>query len=233
VPGYGARMTTWPRKVDTVVLDVDGTLVDSNYHHTLAWWHAFRDQGYDVPAWRIHRAVGMGGDRLVSAVAGDEVEGDAGDRIRDAWEKRYDSVLEEVPPLPGAPELLVTLRDRGFQVALASSGIPRHTRHAVAVLEADDEAATTTTSEDADESKPDPELLEVALDRVDADRAVLVGDSVWDVRSGREAGIPVIGVLTGGFGRAELEDAGADLVCDDVRDLRDRLEDLLIRSDPA
>jgi HAD superfamily hydrolase (TIGR01549 family) len=226
-------MTTWPRKVDTVVLDVDGTLVDSNYHHTLAWWHAFRDQGYDVPAWRIHRAVGMGGDRLVSAVAGDEVEGDAGDRIRDAWEKRYDSVLEEVPPLPGAPELLVTLRDRGFQVALASSGIPRHTRHAVAVLEADDEAATTTTSEDADESKPDPELLEVALDRVDADRAVLVGDSVWDVRSGREAGIPVIGVLTGGFGRAELEDAGADLVCDDVRDLRDRLEDLLIRSDPA
>jgi len=226
-------MTTWPRKVDTVVLDVDGTLVDSNYHHTLAWWHAFRDQGYDVPAWRIHRAVGMGGDRLVSAVAGDEVEDDAGDRIRDAWEKHYDSVLEEVPPLRGAPELIAALRHRGFQVALASSGIPRHTRHALDMLEADDDAATTTTSEDAEDSKPDPELLEVALDRVDADRALLVGDSVWDVRSGREAGMPVIGVLTGGSGRAELEAAGADLVCDDVRDLRDRLDDLLIRSDPA
>jgi HAD superfamily hydrolase (TIGR01549 family) len=226
-------MTTWPRTVDTVVLDVDGTLVDSNYHHTLAWWHAFRDHGYDVPAWRIHRAVGMGGDRLVSAVAGDQVEADAGDLIRDSWEKHYDSVLEEVPPLPGAPELLATLRDRGFQVALASSGIPRHTRHAVDVLQAGDDTATTTTSEDAEESKPDPELLEVALDRVEAERAVLVGDSVWDVRSGREAGIPVIGVLTGGFGRAELEDAGADLVCDDVRELQDRLDHLLIGSHSA
>jgi HAD superfamily hydrolase (TIGR01549 family) len=226
-------MTTWPRTVDTVVLDVDGTLVDSNYHHTLAWWRAFRDQGYDVPAWRIHRAIGMGGDRLVAAVAGDEAESRAGDRIRGAWEKHYDSVLDEVQPLRDAPELLATLRHRGFQVALASSGIPRHTRHAVDVLEADDDAATTTTSEDAEESKPDPELLEVALDRVDADRAVLIGDSVWDVRSGREAGIPVIGVLTGGFGRAELEDAGADLVCDDVRYLGDHLDDLLIRSGPA
>jgi HAD superfamily hydrolase (TIGR01509 family) len=232
MPGYGARMSTWPRKVDTVVLDVDGTLIDSNYHHTLAWWRAFRDEGYDVPAWRIHRAVGMGGDRLVSAVTDEEVEADAGDRIRDAWEKHYDSVLGEVPPLPGARELLTALRQRGFQVALASSGIPRHTRHAVDMLEADDDAATTT-SKDAEESKPDPELLEVALDRVDAQRALLVGDSVWDVRSGRAAGLPVIGVLTGGSGRAELEDAGADLVCEDVRDLRDRLDDLLIRSDPA
>jgi HAD superfamily hydrolase (TIGR01549 family) len=226
-------MTTWPRAVDTVLLDVDGTLVDSNHHHALAWWRAFREHGYDVPAWRIHRAVGMGGDRLVSAVAGDTVESNAGDLIRDAWEKHYDSVLEEVPPFPGAPELLAALRERGFQVALASSGIPRHTRHAVDALEAQDDAATTTTSADAEESKPDPELLEVALDRVDAGRAVLVGDSVWDVRSGREAGIPVIGVLTGGFGRAELEDAGADVVCDDVRDLLDRLGDLLIRSDRA
>lgn len=226
-------MTTWPRTVDTVVLDVDGTLVDSTYHHTLAWWHAFRGEGYDVPAWRIHRAVGMGGDRLVSAVAGDEAERDAGDRIRAAWEKRYDAVVGEVPPLPGAAELLAALRDRGFQVALASSGIPRHTRHAVEVLDADDTVATTTTSEDADDSKPDPELLQVALDRVDADRAVLVGDSVWDVRSGSEAGVPVIGLLTGGFGRAELEEAGADPVLDDTVALRERLDDLLVPPDPA
>ena len=231
--GYDAPMSTWPRTVDTVVLDVDGTLVDSNYHHTVAWWHAFREQGYDVPAWRIHRAVGMGGDRLVSAVAGDDAERDSGDRIRDAWEKHVDAVLDEIPPLPGAVELLSALRDRGFRVALASSGIPRHTRHAVDVLAAEETAATTTTSEDAEESKPDPELLEVALDRVDADRAVLVGDSVWDVRSGQKAGIPVIGLLSGGFGRAELEDAGADLVCDDARELRERLDAVLTVSDPA
>jgi HAD superfamily hydrolase (TIGR01549 family) len=222
-------MTTWPRAVDTVVLDVDGTLVDSNYHHALAWWHAFRDHGHDVPAWRIHRALGMGGDRLVAAVAGDEVESRAGDRVRESWEKHYDAVLDQVAPLPGARGLLDALGDRGFRVALASSGIPRHTRHAVDVLQARDDAATTTTSEDAAESKPDPELLEVALDRVAADRAVLVGDSVWDVQSGRKAGIPVIGVLSGGFGRAELEDAGADAVRDDVQELAQRLDDLLVR----
>jgi HAD superfamily hydrolase (TIGR01549 family) len=226
-------MTSWPHQVDTVVLDVDGTLVDSNYHHTLAWWHAFREQGYDVPAWRIHRTIGMGGDRLVSAVAGDDVEDSSGDRIRDSWEKKYDSVLDQVSPLPGAKDLLAVLRDRGFQIALASSGIPRHTGHAADVLEAEESAATTTTSEDAEESKPKPELLRVALARVDAEHAVMIGDSVWDVRSGHQAGVPVVGLLSGGFGRAELEDAGANLTCEDLRELRDRLDELLTARPPA
>jgi HAD superfamily hydrolase (TIGR01549 family) len=232
-PGYAPVMTTWPRPVDTVVLDVDGTLVDSNYHHALAWWRAFREHGYDVPAFRIHRAMGMGGDRLVAEVAGTEVEDASGDAIRDAWEKQYDAVLDEICPLPDARGLLDDLRHRGLQVALASSGIPRHTRHAVDVLQAEDAATTTTTSEDAEESKPDPELLETALDRVDAEHAVMVGDSVWDVRSGHEAGVPVVALLTGGFGRAELEEAGADLVCEDLRELRARLDELVVRRDPA
>lgn len=232
-PGYAARMTTWPRPVDTIVLDVDGTLVDSNYHHALAWWRSFREQGYHVPGFRIHRAMGMGGDRLVAAVAGDDVEEASGDAIRDGWEKHYDAVLDEIAPLPSARKLLDDLRERAFRVALASSGIPRHTQHAVDVLQAEGAATTTTTSEDAEESKPDPELLETALDRVDAEHAVMVGDSVWDVRSGHEAGIPVVAVLTGGFGRAELEDAGADLVCDDLHELRARLDDLVVPRDPA
>jgi HAD superfamily hydrolase (TIGR01509 family) len=175
----------------------------------------------------------MGGDRLVTAVAGDDVEALAGDGIRVSWEKHYDAVLDHVTPLPGARELLAALRDRGFRVALASSGVPRHTRHAVDVLQADDTAAATTTSEDAAESKPAPELLQVALDRVDADRAVLVGDSVWDVRSGHEARIPVVGLLSGGFGRAELERAGADVVCDEAEDLRRQIDDLLLLSRPG
>jgi HAD superfamily hydrolase (TIGR01549 family) len=220
-------MNAWPRKVDTVVLDVDGTLIDSNYHHALAWWEGFRESGHGVPAWRIHRAVGMGGDRLVTEVAGRDVETSDGDRIRSSWEKHYDEMLDRVQTLPGAQDLLRALRERGFRVALASSGIPRHTRHAVEVLGAEDTTDTTTTSEDAQDSKPDPELLQVALDRVDGDRAVLVGDSVWDVRSGGEAGIPVIGLLSGGFGRAELEEAGAILVCDDAAELVLRLDDLL------
>jgi HAD superfamily hydrolase (TIGR01509 family) len=220
-------MTEALSPADTVVLDVDGTLVDSNYHHTLAWWQSFHELGHHVPAARIHRAIGMGGDRLVAAVAGDDVEREIGDEVRGGWERQYDAMLDDIVPLPGARELLGDLRDRGFRVALASSGIPRHTQHAQEVLASDDRVSTTTTSEDAEESKPDPELVEVALDRVDATHAVLVGDSVWDVRSAAEAGLPVIGVLCGGFGRAELEDAGAAAVVEDLEDLRRRLDDLL------
>jgi HAD superfamily hydrolase (TIGR01549 family) len=220
-------MASLPLTVDTVVLDVDGTLVDSNYHHTMAWWRAFREAGHPVPAWRIHRSIGMGGDRLVAAVADDQVEQESGDEIRDRWEAHYDEVLSEVGPFSQAPELLAELRQRGFRVALASSGKPRHTEYAVDVLQAGDDVDAATTSEDAEESKPHPELVQVALDEVDADRAVLVGDSVWDVRSATAAGLPVIGVLSGGFGRAELEDEGATQVCDDVAELRARLDELL------
>ena len=222
-------MSSFPRAVDTVVLDVDGTLVDSNYHHTLAWWRSFHEQGATVPAWRIHRAIGMGGDRLVAAVAGDDVERERGDQVRDGWEQHYDEYLDDILPLPGARELLAELDARGFRIALASSGIPRHTAHAREVLEADDHVDATTTSEDARESKPHPELVEVALDRVDAEHAVLVGDSVWDVRSATKAGLPVIAVLCGGFGRAELEDEGAALVVEGLDELRERLDELLTR----
>jgi phosphoglycolate phosphatase-like HAD superfamily hydrolase len=222
-------MTSFPLRVDTVVLDVDGTLVDSNYHHTLSWWRAFHEQGQQVPAWRIHRAIGMGGDRLVSAVAGDRVEEELGDAVRDGWEQHYDHLLDDILPLPAAGELLADLDGRGFRVALASSGIPRHTEHAIEVLEAGGRVDTATTSEDADESKPHPELIQVALDQVDAAHAVLVGDSVWDVRSAKNSGLPVIGVLCGGFGRAELEDEGADMVCEDLEVLRGRLDELVVR----
>jgi HAD superfamily hydrolase (TIGR01509 family) len=223
-------MTSFPLPVDTVVLDVDGTLVDSNYHHTLAWWRAFHEQGHVVPASRIHRAIGMGGDRLVAAVAGDDVERRMGDDVRDGWERRYDEMLDDILPLPGARALLAELDERGFRPALASSGIPRHTQHAQEVLAAGERVDATTTSEDASESKPDPELVQVALDRVDAERAVLVGDSVWDVRSAKNAGLPVIAVLCGGFGRAELEEEGADVVVEDLQELRRRLDELLTRT---
>ena len=161
--GYLSSMTTGPRPVDTVVLDVDGTLVDSNYHHTLAWKSR-------LPRARVRRprVADPSRDRHGRRPAGlrrspeTRAEDEHGDHIRDSWEKRYDSVLDQVAPLPGAKQLLSLLRDRGFQVALASSGIPRHTRHAVDALSAGEAASTTTTSEDAECSTPDPELLEVA-----------------------------------------------------------------------
>ena len=210
--------------MDTVVLDVDGTLLDSNYHHTVAWARAFRHAGISVPLWRIHRAIGMGGDKLVTAVAGDGAEREHGDEIRDRWEQAYDEIIDETVLLPGARELLAALRERDVDIALASSSIPKHAKHAFELLDADDLADTATTSEDAEESKPDPELVEEALSRLGGGSACVIGDSVWDVEAAKRAGVPAYGVLTGGTSRAELVKAGAVGVYEDARDLLDHLD---------
>ncbi len=211
----------------TVVLDVDGTLIDSNYHHALAWSRAFEHVNVTVPVWRIHRAIGMGGDKLVAAVAGDDVEHEHGDDVRDRWEKEYDGLIDEARLLPGAKELLMALRERGVDVALASSSIPKHAQHAFDLIAADDLADTATTAEDAEESKPDPELVEEALSRVSGAPACVVGDSVYDVEAARRVGVPAYGVLTGGYGRAELGDAGAAGVYVDLTEMLDRLDEWL------
>jgi HAD superfamily hydrolase (TIGR01549 family) len=216
----------------TVVLDVDGTLIDSNYHHTLAWSRAFEHVGLTVPLWQIHRAIGMGGDKLVGAVAGQRVEEEHGDEVRDRWEREYDAIIEETRLLPGAKELLAGLRNRGVEVALASSSIPKHAQHAFDLLDADDLADAATTSEDVSESKPDPDLVEEALSRLGSEEvAVVVGDSVWDVEAAKRAGLPAFGVLTGGTSLAELERAGAAAVYRDAAELRDRLDDWAPKGD--
>jgi HAD superfamily hydrolase (TIGR01549 family) len=210
---------------NTVVLDVDGTLVDTNYHHVVCWARAFESVGVTVPLYRIHRTIGMGGDKLVAEVAGEEVEREHGDAIRDRWEQEYDEVIGETRLLPGARELLAALRDRGVDVALASSSIPKHAEHAFDLLDADDLADTATTSEDAEESKPDPELIDEALSRVGGQDACVVGDSVWDVEAAERAGVPAYGVLTGGTSRAELEEAGAVAVYRDATELLESLDE--------
>lgn len=213
--------------VDTIVLDIDGTLLDSNYHHAVAWARAFAACEVEAPAWRIHRALGMGGDRLVAEVAGDEVEERLGDTVRERWQKEYDAIIDSTRLLDGAALLLDALRDRGLTVALASSAIPQHAEHALELLEAEHRAHGWTTAEDADESKPDPELLEAVLERVGGTSAVMIGDAVWDVHAAHAAGLPAICLLTGGTSRAELEDAGADAVYDDPCDLMRHLDEAL------
>ncbi len=209
------------------VLDIDGTLLDSNYHHTVAWGRAFAAVDGVVPLWKIHRHIGMGGDRLVAAVAGDDVEDRLGDQVRARWEKEYDAIIDETRLLAGARGLLVRLRRAGLIVALASSSIPRHAQHALDLLDADDLADVTTTAEDAEESKPDPELIQTVLDGVGTSAACMIGDSIWDVYAATEAGIPTIGLCTGGYGPQELITAGAVCVYDDLLHLTSDLDQAL------
>ena len=209
------------------VLDVDGTLLDSNYHHTLAWGRAFAAVDGGVPLWRIHRHIGMGGDRLVAAVAGEDMEERLGDQVRARWEKEYDSLMEETKLFAGARGLLVRLRRAGLMVALASSSIPRHAQHAFDLLDAEDLADLTTTSGDVEQSKPDPELVRKVLDDVGTAAACMIGDSVWDVHSASAAGIPTIGLCTGGYGHQELITAGAVCVYDDLLHLTSELDQAL------
>lgn len=205
---------------DTILLDVDGTLVDSTYVHALAWIRALRSVGQS-PAWaHVHRAIGLGGDKLVAQVLDDAAEERLGDEVRAAWEEHYASLLDEVVVVPGAAELVGDLRRQGLRVALASSGAERFTTEAIRIIgisAADVDAVTS--ADDVDESKPEPDLLGVALQRAGGRHGVLVGDTTWDVEAATRAGMPCVAVLTGGFSAGELRAAGAVDVVDSVADL--------------
>jgi HAD superfamily hydrolase (TIGR01509 family) len=211
------------------VLDVDGTLVDTNYQHALAWYRAFRGLGETFPLWRIHRHIGMGGDQIVAALGGDEVEARIGDQARERWVEEADPLMEEIAVLPGARDLLVTLRKRGHRVVLASSGKPHHVERYLDMLDAREVAEAWTTSEDVEATKPAPDLLEVALKKlgepVDAP-SVVICDSVYDVQAAANAGMPAVVVRSGGFGDDELRDAGAVDLFETPADLRAALDHL-------
>jgi HAD superfamily hydrolase (TIGR01549 family) len=203
-----------------VLFDIDGTLVDSTYHHALAWHRAFTSLG-DAPAlWRIHRSIGMGGDKLVAHAAGQEVEDRHGDDLRASWRQEYVKIRSEVRPLRGAANLVRHLSDSGVRIALASSGDPEFAMEAVDLLGIGDRIEVLTTSEDADGSKPEPDLIGVTLDRMGGiERAVFVGDTPYDVEAADRAGLGCIALLTGGFSSAELVEAGATMVAESPADL--------------
>ena len=207
----------------TAILDIDGTLVDSNYFHAIAWFRAMHDHGHTVAMWRIHRAIGMGGDQMIGALLGDDVEEREGDSIRDVEHTRYFELIDEVQPLEGARGLIEDLKGNGREVVLASSAKPEEVDHYLDLLDARDLADAWTTAGDVEATKPRPDLIHAALDRIDADRAVMVGDSTWDCRAARNAGVETLAVLTGGFSAQELFDAGALSVFGSLTELRERL----------
>ena len=178
-----------------------------------------------IPIWKIHRAIGMGGDQLIPALAGEEVAEGKGEDIRAAEKVLYLAMIEETEPLEGARELLGDLRDRGFRVVLASSAKGNEIDHYLDVLEARDVAHAWTSSTDVEATKPEPDLVLAAIDKVGSGKAVMIGDSTWDCEAAARAGVATVGVLTGGYSEDELRDAGAVVVFESIDELRRRLDD--------
>jgi HAD superfamily hydrolase (TIGR01549 family) len=210
---------------DTALVDLDGTLVDSNYQHALAWYRTFRRIGLVIPAWQIHRHIGMGGDQLVAALAGDPIEARHGDRLRAAWREEFEPMLPEIAPLPYARETLVEIRRRGYRLALATSGEQDHIDHHLDLLDARSLVQGWTTSGDVAATKPAPDLLESALEKVGGARPVVVGDSTWDCRAAGQIGAPCVAILTGGFSEQELREAGAACVFGSLKEFLDRFDE--------
>jgi len=223
--------TTVPENSDeriAVLFDIDGTLVDSNYLHVDAWDRAFADTGRPVDAWRIHRSIGKdGGELLESLLDGsDEVE-QYGERAKELHSEYYLQNTSRLRVIGGARELLGELAGRGIAVVLATSAPENELEILRELLDVDDAIFAATSSGDVETAKPEPDIVEVALDRagVPASRAVMVGDAVWDIEAAARAGVECIGVRSGGFGEQELRDAGAVAVYGDVAELLANLDD--------
>jgi HAD superfamily hydrolase (TIGR01549 family) len=206
------------------LLDVDGTLVDTNYHHALAWFRAFRQHGIVVPLWRIHRAVGMGGDQLVPALV-PGIEGELHEAVEETRGERYAELIDEAQPLDEAHELIADLKSRGTTVVLASSSPQEELDHYLDLLDARDLADGWTTKDDVDATKPEPDLVLAALEKAGTREAVMLGDTRWDVEAARKAGVATVCVMTGGWSRQELVDAGAVAVFESLGELREKLDE--------
>jgi len=207
-----------------VILDVDGTLVDSNYQHAIAWFRSFREVGLTPAVWRIHRHIGMGGDQLVAAVAGDEAEERHGDQLREAEKRHYSDLLPEVCALDGATDLIEELRRRGSAIVLASSASQGEVEHYVDLLGAADQVDSFTTSDDVERTKPEPDLVLAAIEKAEGEVAAMVGDSTWDIEAAKRAGLETVALMTGGFSEDELLEAGAVSVFESMQSLIAELE---------
>ncbi len=210
-----------------VLLDIDGTLVDSNYLHVHAWVRAFAEVGRPADAWRVHRCIGMGSDLLVAEVLGDDDAEVLGDDVLELHTAHYAELTPLLRPFDGARELVRAIAGRGAAAVLATSAAPDEVERLRAVLRVDDVVAGVTGDEDVDDAKPEPDLVEAALRvaRVPPERALMVGDAVWDVQAAARAGVGCVGLLSGGTSRAELRSAGAIAAYDDAADLLARLDE--------
>lgn len=209
-----------------VLFDIDGTLVDTNYLHVHAWLRAFADVDLDVEAWRIHHRIGMDGSTLLDELVPDDAE-DLAPRVKELHTKYYRETTGLIRPLAAGRDLLDAVADMGLQVVLATSAPEDELKILREVLDREDVVSTVTSSEDVETAKPKPDIVEVALERagVTPERAVFLGDTVWDVRAASRAGVACIGLRSGGIGQRELEAEGAVAIYEDPRDLLNQLRD--------
>ena len=216
-------MTSTP---GAVLFDIDGTLVDSNYIHVDTWSRAFADAGVTVPSWRIHRCIGMDGDKLLETLVGSSDSAVALE-AKDLHTSYYEEATDRLQILPGARELLQRLNDQGLTVVLATSAPEKELAYLRDLLDVEDVVSVVTSGEDADVAKPSPEIVEVALERagVDAGGAVMIGDSVWDMKASARVGVATIAVRCGGVPEADLRAAGAEAVYEDPADLLEHFAD--------
>jgi HAD superfamily hydrolase (TIGR01509 family) len=213
-----------------VVFDVDGTLIDTNYLHAVTWWEACRQYGHHVPMARIHRTIGMGSDKLLDHLLPDDRDREVDDKLRAAHTALYAPYWPRLRAFDGAADLLRACAHRGLRVVLASSANEREMRALRDALDADDVIAAATSATDAEESKPAPDIVQIALERAEVgpEAAVFVGDTIWDVQACKKAGLDCIAVLTGGIGRDELGAAGAAEIYESPAELLTLLADSLI-----
>ena len=214
---------------EAALLDLDGTLIDTNYQHALAWYRAFRRFEIVLPVWRLHRHIGMGGDQYVAAVAGDDLERRSGDDLRDAHSEEFQKIRDECAPLDGASDLLRELKRRGLIVVLASSSSEDDLEFFVEQLDARDCIDAWTSKDDIERTKPHPDSIESALEKAGTRDAVMVGDSRWDIEAAAKAGLETICVITGGWSEQELRDHGAAAVFDSMAHVLEHLDETPLR----
>jgi phosphoglycolate phosphatase-like HAD superfamily hydrolase len=200
--------------LQAVLFDLDGTLVDTNYLHVHAWWEAFREQGHQVSGFDIHRAIGLPSADLVRTLLGEDDEA-----VVEGHSTRWAELRPGVQAFHRAGDLLRACADKGWKVVWATSGSPEDIEVIRKVLDADDAIHAVVGSADVDRGKPHPDVVQKALDGIDPADAVMLGDTVWDVRAAGAAGVRCIGVLAGGIGEKELRDAGAAAVVGNPADL--------------
>jgi HAD superfamily hydrolase (TIGR01509 family) len=209
-----------------VLFDVDGTLVDTPYLHAVCWTEALRQHGHRVTSATVHRAIGMGSDKILDHLLGDDRDREADDALRDAHLTLYKQHWGRLQPLPGAADLLRWCDGRGLRVVLASSASEEELAALCSAIGADDVVDAATSSADADESKPAPDIVEAALEQsgMHADDAVFVGDAVWDGQAAVKAGLRFVAVTCGGTSEGELADSGAVEVWRDPAHLLENVE---------